>query len=175
MFLRIQLKSGNHLKLVSVCAPTMQRSQEEKELLYSQLLNVIKTNSNDHLIILGNFNARVGCDWMSWPNILGKHGVGRMNSNGLMLLDICTQNDLLVMGLMFQMKNSLKTTWKDLRSKHWHQFDHVLVNHLVRVNLSADYIYFIILDGKNKLKKTTSMPKYYHWQICTLLWWHVLE
>ena len=43
--LRIQLKSGNHLKLVSVYAPTMQRSQEEKELFYSQLLNAIKANS----------------------------------------------------------------------------------------------------------------------------------
>eukprot|EP00111_Clytia_hemisphaerica_P006136 TCONS_00017772-protein len=30
--LRIQLKSGVHLKLVSVYAPTIQRSQEEKEL-----------------------------------------------------------------------------------------------------------------------------------------------
>ena len=43
------------------------------------------------------------------------------------------------------MKNSLKTTWKHLRSKHWHQLDHVLANHLarqhvdvVRVNVSAD-------------------------------------
>ena len=85
--LRIQLKSGYHLKLVSVYAPTMQRSQEEKELFYNQLLNAIKGNSDDHLIILGDFNKRVGSDWLLWPNVLGQHGVGRMNSNGLMLLD----------------------------------------------------------------------------------------
>ena len=145
MTLRIQLKSGNHLKLVSVYAPTMQRSQEEKEIFYSQLLNATKSNSDDHLIILGDFNARVGCDWNLWPNVLGKHGVGRMNSNGLMLLDFCTRNDLSVMGSMFQMKNSLKTTWKHPRSKHWHQIDHVLANHLarqhidvVKVDISAD-------------------------------------
>ena len=117
MTLRIQLKSGNHLKLISAYAPTMQQSQE-KELFYSQLLDAIKTNSDDHLIILDNFNARVGCDWALWPNVLGKHGVGRMNSNGLMLFDFCTQNDLSVMGSMYQMKNSLKTTWKHPRSKH---------------------------------------------------------
>ena len=68
-----------------------------------------------------------------------------MNSNGLMLLDFCTQNDLSVMGSMFQMRNSLKTTWKHPRSKHWHQLDHILANHLarqhinvVKVNISAD-------------------------------------
>ena len=145
MTLRIQLKSGTYLKLVSVYAPTLQHSQEEKELFYSQLSNAIKSNNGDQLIILGDFNARVGCDWRLWPNVLGKHGVGRMNSNGLMLLEFCTQNSLSVMGSIFQMKNSLKVTWKHPRSNHWHQLDHVLANHLarqcidvVKVNSSAD-------------------------------------
>ena len=145
MTIRMQLKSGNHLKLISVYAPIMQRSQEEKELFYSQLSNAIKTNSDDHVIILGDFNARVGCDWRLWPNVLGKHGVGRMNSNGLMLLDFCTQYSLSIMGSMLQMKNSLKVTWKHPRSKHWHQLDHVLANNVarqyinvVKVNPSAD-------------------------------------
>ena len=91
MVLRIQLHS-EFLKLVSVYAPTMQRSQEEKELFYQCLTNVLRTERDDLLIILGDFNARVGSDWELWPNVLGKT-VGKMNSNVLMLLDFCTQND----------------------------------------------------------------------------------
>jgi len=37
MALRIQLRSGKYLKLVSVYAPTMQRPQEEKEPFYQSL------------------------------------------------------------------------------------------------------------------------------------------
>ena len=40
MTIRMQLKSGNHLKLISVYAPTMQRSQEEKELFYLSLIHI---------------------------------------------------------------------------------------------------------------------------------------
>lgn len=40
----------------------------------------------DTVTILGDFNARVGNDWKSWPNVIGKHGVEKMDSSGLILL-----------------------------------------------------------------------------------------
>ena len=64
----------------------------------------------DSVIILGDFNARVGSDWKSWPNVIGKHGVGKMNSNGLILLQFCTRFQLSIMGTMFQLKDRLKNT-----------------------------------------------------------------
>lgn len=67
-----------------------------------------------------------------WPSVIGKHGTGKMNSNGLMLLEFCTRFDLSIMGTMFQLKNHLKNTWQHLRSKHWHQIDHVLANKTAR-------------------------------------------
>ena len=137
MILRIQLRSGKYLKLVSVYAPTMQRSQEEKELFYQSLTDILRSERDDLLIILGDFNARVGSDWELWPNALGKHGIGKMNSNGLMLLDFCTQNDFTVMGTVFQLPNKLKTSWQHLRSKHWHQIDHVLADPRTRSHISV--------------------------------------
>ena len=128
MTLRIQLNSGAHLTLISVYGPTMQRTQEEKEIFYDQLGDCLDNAKNDSIIILGDLNARVGKDWSSWPSVIGKHGVGNMNSNGLMLLEFCTRYQLTVMGTMFQLKNSLKSTWQHLRSKHWHQLDHVIAN-----------------------------------------------
>ena len=52
----------------------------------------------------------------------------KMNSNGLILLEFCTRFQLSIMGTVFQLKDSLKNTWQHLRSKHWHQLDHVLSN-----------------------------------------------
>ena len=126
--LRVMLKNDDYLTLISVYGPTMQRTQEEKEQFYEQLGDCLEDARNDRIVVLGDLNARVGKDWSSWPSVIGKHGVGNMNSNGLMLLEFCSRYQLCVMGTMFQMKNSLKTTWQHPRSKHFHQIDHVLAN-----------------------------------------------
>ena len=73
--------------------------------------------------------------------VIEKHGVGNMNSNGLMVLEFCSRYQLCVMGTMFQMKNSLKTTWQHLRSKHFHQIDHVLANTRAKQYINVTKIY----------------------------------
>ena len=79
----------------------MQRPQEEKEQFYEMLGSSVSAAEMDSVIILGDFNARVGSDWKSWPNVIGKHGVGKMNSNSLILLEFCTRFQLSIMGTMF--------------------------------------------------------------------------
>ena len=89
--LRLKLVDGSHLTLISVYGPTMQRTQEEKERFYENLGECVDDAKNDSIIILGDLNARVGKDWLLWLSVLGKHGVGNMNSNGLMLLEFCSR------------------------------------------------------------------------------------
>lgn len=174
--LRLKLVHGSHLTLISVYGPTMQRTQKEKERFYENLGECVDDAKNDSIIILGDFNARVGKDWLLWPSVLGKHGVGNMNSNGLMLLEFCSRYQLTIMGSMFQLKDSLKTTWQHLRSKHWHQIDHVLANKtaiqhitVTKVNTKADCLTdhrllicnskcsFRILSKKKCLKPPTKL------------------
>ena len=128
MTARVPLNNDVHLTLISVYAPTMQRSPVEKESFYEKLGECIVKAKGDSMIVLGDFNARVGKDWQSWPTVVGKHGVGKSNSNGLMLLEFCTRFQLSIMGTMFQLKNHLKNTWQHMRSKHWHQIDHVIAD-----------------------------------------------
>lgn len=172
MTLRFELYNGVYLTLISVYGPTMQRNQEEKECFYELLGDCINKAGDDRIVILGDFNARVGRDWMSWPSVIGKHGVGKMNSNGLMLLEFCTRYQLSVMGTMFQLKNCLKNTWQHPRSKHWHQIDHILANKnakqyitVTKVNLTADCFTdhkLIVCKCKftpKSRQKTTKPPK----------------
>jgi len=61
----------------------------------------------DTVIILGEFNACVGKDGKSWPNVIGKRGAGKMNSSSLMLLEFCTRFQLSIIFTMFQLRDSL--------------------------------------------------------------------
>ena len=85
---RIPLSHGKKfVTFVSAYAPTMTNPDEVKDKFYEDL-NALISNvpTNDKLIILGDFNARVGCDSESWDGTIGKHGVGKCNSSGLLLL-----------------------------------------------------------------------------------------
>ena len=60
--------------------------------------------------MLGDFNARVGSDNKEWKGVLGNHGVGKTNSNGLLLLSTCTEYNLQITNTMFRQADKYKKT-----------------------------------------------------------------
>ena len=115
------------LNLISAYAPTLPSSDECKESFYGALSDAIKAVPLSHkLLVMGDFNARVGNDYASWENVIGKHGVGRENSNGTLLLSLCSQNDLIITNTIYQQATRHKTTWMHPRTKEWHMIDYVI-------------------------------------------------
>ncbi|KAK7004577.1 craniofacial development protein 2 [Biomphalaria glabrata] len=128
MTLRLPLTSRRHATLISVYVPTMSNQDNIKENLYSDLNSaIIKTPKTDKLIMLGDFNARVGSGWKTWSNILGRHGIGHFNSNGALLLEMGTAHKLTITNTLFQLPHRKKTSWMHPRFKHWHQIDFIIV------------------------------------------------
>ena len=127
MYLRIALTKEKHATLISAYAPTMTNSDETKEAFYDELQKILtKVPPEDDLILLGDFNARVGNDTSSWPKVLGKHLPGKNNSNGLLLLTLCSEHELVITNSVFQQSNNRKGTWRHPRSKDWHTLDYVI-------------------------------------------------
>ena len=90
--------------------------------------NIISaTPRTDKLILLGDFNVRVGTDHQTWEGRIGSEGVGKCNSNGIQLLRKCAEHDLLITDTVFKLPNLNKTSWMHPRSKHWHLIDFVIV------------------------------------------------
>eukprot|EP00439_Symbiodinium_sp_Y106_P062396 s823_g9.t1 len=95
-----------------------------------------KVPLRDELVILGDFNARVGLadraleaggDGLSVTEMVGVHGLPERNENGVRLLDFCAarvQNSLRVASTFFQHREY--GTWLHQSSKRWFQIDHVL-------------------------------------------------
>ena len=71
----------------------------------------MSSSPDDKLLIMGDFNARVGRDQSSWKRILGSHGVGKMNSNGLLLLRKCAEHEQCVTSTIFRQADKFNTTW----------------------------------------------------------------
>ena len=127
MLMRLPLE-GKHLTLFSVYAPTLLADPADKDIFYSDLRRLLNnTPEDDKVLILGDFNARVGRDSEAWKGVLGRHGVGNCNDNGRLLLEFCAEHQLVITNTTFQQKDCLKTTWMHPRSKHWHLLDFVLV------------------------------------------------
>ena len=89
----------------------MTNPDQTKEELYELLGQTLqKIPPTDKVIILGDFNAKVGDDFTSWPIALGKFGRDKSNSNGEQLLSICTQFNLAITNTFFKMPD------------HWYYF-----------------------------------------------------
>ena len=115
------------LSIISAYAPTLASSDESKEEFYGKLSEAIKSVPSSHkLLVMGDFNARVGRDFDSWENVIGKNGVGNENSNGTLLLSMCSQLELIITNTIFQQANRHKTTWMHPRTKQWHMLDYVI-------------------------------------------------
>ena len=127
--MRLPLKNKHYATLFSVYAPTLQAEPAEKDKFYSELRSLPQgTPADDKLLVLGDFNARVGQDAVTWKGILGRHGVGNCNDNGRLLLEFCTEQQHIITNTIFQQKDSMKTAWMHPRSKHWHLIDYVLAH-----------------------------------------------
>ena len=126
--MRLSLKNQQHVTLFSIYAPTLQADPADKDKFYSDLRRLLlDTPADDKVIVLGDFNARVGSDSEAWKGVLGKHGVGNCNDNGRLLLEFCSELQFVITNTLFQQKDRLKTTWMHPRSKHWHLLDYVLI------------------------------------------------
>ena len=128
MTLRLPLVRDKYCTIISAYAPTLCSDDDVKDSFYNLLDHTVsRIDKRDKLVLMGDFNARVGRDFQMWEGVLGRHGVGKMNSNGLRLLTFCTEHELTISNSLFQMPNKYKTSWMHPRSKQWHLLDYIIV------------------------------------------------
>ena len=126
MTMSLPINRGN-LHIISAYAPTLSQPDEVKEQFYDQLNKTLDMiPQSDKVLLLGDFNARVGTDSEGWEGVLGKHGVIGVNSNGNALLSLCSQRELVITNTMFQQPKHFKTTWMHPGTKKWHLIDYAI-------------------------------------------------
>ena len=80
---RIHLERQQFVSVVSVYAPTLTSPDEAQIAFYEDLDHTLREiPMADFLILMGDFNARVGRESEIWQGSIGRHGIGKMNENG---------------------------------------------------------------------------------------------
>ena len=129
MRLRLPLIADRYMSIIAVYAPTLVSSEENITSFYHALSTLLNSVPKEEgIILLGDFNARVGTDHETWKP-LGPHSIGKMNDNGLLLLQLCAQLDLAITNTFFHQKKEHRYTWFHPRSKHGHTLDHIITRH----------------------------------------------
>ncbi len=117
-----------NINIIQVYAPTNDAPVEEKDDFYTRLQEVVdKLPLRDVNVVMGDLNAKVGCDNSSLEHIMGKHGVGEVNDNGERLQDFCAFNRLVIGGTVFPHKKIHKTTWTSPDGRTENQIDHFCI------------------------------------------------
>ena len=103
MSLSLPIQNNQFATVLNVYAPTLQAEIGVKEAFYRNLDNLLRQfDSKDKLFILGNFNARVGRDFELRKEVLGRHGTGNCSDKGRLLLEFCSEHQLVITNTLFR-------------------------------------------------------------------------
>ena len=118
-------------------APTTNARDEDIDEFYADLQQEIdEVPSHDMMMILGDWNAKVGKNWRAWHGALGKFGYGEENERGENLLNFCLNNNLVIANTTtYKRKAKHQRTWESPDSVTKNQIDYVLVNKKWRTSI----------------------------------------
>ena len=173
-------KQDINLDVIQCYAPTNESKDEDKDVFYDRLLAIVQGRPKKNIVILmGDFNAKIGRDNTGYEEIMGKQGMGEMNDNGERFADLCATTNLAIGGSFFPHKNIHKATWVSPDHRTENQIDHVCIGKKfrrslqdVRVKRGADVAsdhHLVVARLKLKLKKHYTRQTAYNLRFNTSL------
>ena len=139
---KVRIKVNNKLKvdILSVYAPTLNRSEKNHEIrgnFYTKLDSILRNISNRHIVIIaGDCNAKTGSAAKNkiYQAVIRKYGKGQVNANGTHSLNFSSINNLKLVNTFFKHKPTHIITWtssetpRGSRSNSYrNQIDYILV------------------------------------------------
>src|SRR6218665_2560057 len=111
--------------IVQVYDPTSMASEEEQDSFFYKLQSTIdRTPKGDVIMVIGDFNAKVGHHQGGDGDTIGRHGLGKQNEAGERLVEFCKGNNLGIMNTWFEQPKRRLYTWTSPDGKHRNQIEH---------------------------------------------------
>ena len=92
-----------NVTIIHVYAPTAESSEDDIESFYDVVENgIAEVPRKDIIIIIGDWNAKVGDNNLGWESVMGRHGYGKRNERGERLLEFAAEHNLFICNTRFQ-------------------------------------------------------------------------
>ena len=115
--------------VLNVHAPSEEKSDESKDSFYEELEQVFDHIPKYHMkILLGDFNAKVGAEYIFKPTIGSESPHQDTNDNGVRIINFATSKNLVVKSTMFPHRNIHMYTWPSSDGNTHNQIGHKLIN-----------------------------------------------
>ena len=103
---------GRAVNVISAYAPQVGCNSQEKADFWEQMEEVMqKIAENDVVWIGADFNGKVGEGNIGATEVMGKHGVGRRNEEGQMIVEFALANNMAIVNTYFEKRLSRKITY----------------------------------------------------------------
>ena len=110
--------------------------EAELEQFYEDLQDLLElTPKKDILFIIGDWNAKVGCQEI--PAVTGQFGLGVQNEAGQRLTEFCQENALVIVNTLFQQHKKRLYTWTSPDGQHRNQIDYILCSQIWRSSIQS--------------------------------------
>jgi len=108
---------GKQLNITVIQVYALTSNGEEAERFYEDLQDLLElTTSNDVLVVIGNWNVKVGSQ--ETPGVTGKFDLGVQNEAGQRLTEFCQENALVIANTLFQQHKRRLYTWTSPDGQH---------------------------------------------------------
>ena len=107
-----------HTLIINVHFPTLKESKrtpQNRDVIYEIISTIRERHKTDNIIIAGDFNAKIGKRQDEEEICLGSNSKGKRNINGQILIDFCTEQELLITNSIFKHPSRHITTWESTR------------------------------------------------------------
>ena len=163
-----------NISLIQVYAPTAQSPDADIENFYEDL-DKAKSHckSQDIVIIMGDFNAKVGEG--KFENVVGEYGLGERNERGERFIEWCKANNQIITNTWFKNHPRRRWTWRSPGDTCKNQIDYITINERFRNSITqsksypgadcnSDHIQ-VICNIKTKLRKLrkNNIITYQYW------------
>ncbi|KAI5728124.1 craniofacial development protein 2-like [Diaphorina citri] len=140
--LKVKLHKLQLIDVIQCYVPQVGCDDAEK-LLFEELLE--ENIKNDNVIIMADMNAQVGLDRTNCESIIGAHGRGARNREGIELIDLCRRNNLTIGNTWFKKRKNHKITRYSWNGNHGTVIDYFILSKEIQNTLCDTKAYHSVV------------------------------